>query len=332
MSTIRDIAKLAGVAVSTASLALNDDPRVAPATLRRVTEAAERLDYHPTHAAKSLSSGRTWSLQLLNPMRSGALSSGFFTRFANGIHDTARGENYGVALSILDDEAEARDVARRLVRERRADGIIVMNPSASPLLLEHLVKTSFPFVVLGRAPIPEALSVDNDNVQVAADATRHLLRRAAQPVLLLNGPDHHTFTRDRAEGYRRAHLEAGLEVDEDLVRFTSGTADAALFAVHRAFEAGLTFHSVLAVSDGMAIGAMRALRERGASIPGDVAVMGMNNDDLAEFTDPRLSSVELGAYDLGCEATRVLLRAVRGETVDGNRRTVAHGLVIRESA
>lgn len=331
MSTIRDIARRAGVAVSTASLALNDDPRVRPDTRQAVLDAAEALDYHPLRAARSLSSGRTWSLQLLDPMRNSDLSSGFFTRFASGMHDTAGEANYGVALSVLDDEAEAQAVARRLIRERWADGIVLMNPSASPQLLDELAAGAFPFVVLGRAPVEDALTVDNDNVAVARDATRHLLGRGGG-VLLLNGPAHQTFTQDRDRGHRLALADAGREPDPALLRFTPGTAEAAMREVARALDAGLRFRSVLAVSDAMAIGAMRALRERRIRIPDEVAVMGMNNEDLAEYTDPRLSSVELGAYELGCEAARLLLAAVRGEAIAAPRRLVPHRLALRESA
>jgi len=332
VSTIRDIARRAGVAVSTASLALNDDRRVRPETRQRVLEAAEALDYHPMRAARSLSHGVTWSLHLLDPERSGALSGGFFTRLVRGIHDTARERGYSFALSILDDEAEAQSVAERLVRERWTDGIILMNPSAGPAILEQLTENAFPVVVLGRASVASAPSVDNDNVRAARDATAHLLRSAPGPVLLLNGPEHQTFTLDRAEGYRRAVCEAGADPDPRLVRFIAGDADAAHREVLRALDDGIRFRSVLAVSDGMAVGAMRALREHGRRIPDDVAVMGMNNDDLAEYTDPRLSSVELNAFELGSRATELLLAAVRGEAGSGQRCIVPHTLALRESA
>ena len=332
MSTIRDIARHAGVAVSTASLALNGGARVRAETRQRVLDAAEELSYHPMRAARSLSRGLTWSLHLLDPMTSGALSSGFFTRFVRGIHDTAREHNYSVALSVLDSEAEAQTLAERLIHERWTDGIILMNPSASPLILKQLIRSRFPLVVLGRAPLANALSVDNDNVQVGFDATTHLLRNRAGPVLMLNGPEHQTFTRERAEGYRMAVRQAGLAPRPELIRSIPGTADAARQEVHDLLLQGQEFKSVLAVSDGMAIGAMRALRENGVRVPSDVAVLGMNNDDLAEYTDPTLSSVELNAYELGREATSLLLAAVRGTSLERERRIVPHQLALRDSA
>jgi len=336
MSTIRDIARKAGVAVSTASLALNGDERVRTETRARVLEAAEALSYHPMRAARSLSRGITWSLHLLDPDSSGALSNGFFTRFVRGVHDTAQRHGYSVSLSILDNEAEASALARRLVQERWADGIILMNPSASPDTLEGLHEVGFPTVVLGRAPLPHTHSVDSDNVRVGFDATSYLLSRAPGPVLLLNGPRQQTFTRDREEGYLKALERAGQAADPELMRSISGAAGDARQEVDRLLRAGVRFRSVLAVSDGMAVGAMRALREHGKRVPDEVAVMGMNNDDLAEYTDPRLSSVELNAYDLGGRATKLLLAAIGGEQGeaqgDVQRALVPHRLALRESA
>ena len=332
MPTIRDIARHAGVAVSTASLALNGDDRVRDATRQRVLDTAKALDYHPSRVARSLSQGKTWSLHLLDPVSSGALSSGFFTRFVRGIHDTARQHNYGVALSILDDESEAQALAERLVQERWTDGIILMNPSASPGIMTTLARDRFPFVVLGRPPLPDIPSVDNDNVRVAFDATRHLLASAPGPVALLNGPEHQTFAQDRARGYLDALREAGSTPSDDLVRHIHGDADAAHREVQALLARGVRFRSVLAVSDALAIGAMRALREASLRVPADVAVLGMNNDDLCEYTDPRLSSVELNAFELGSRATSLLLATVRGDEPERVRCIVPHRLELRESA
>lgn len=331
MSTIRDIAKRAGVAVSTASLALNGDKRVRNETRERILKAAQELNYHPMRAARSLSSGRTWSFQLLNPVTPAALSSGFFTRFAQGIHDIARENRYTVALSILDDESEAQQVLDRFIFERWSDGIILMNPTDNAALLERLRETQFPHVLLGRCPHGEALSVDNDNMHVGLDATLHLLRGGARPLLFLNGPARQTFTDERAEGYRRAHQQLAHPVDANLMRFIPGSADAARQEVTRLLADGVTFRGVLAASDAQALGAMRALHEHGLEIPKDVAVMGMNNDDVAEFTSPTLSSVELNAYELGRSAASLLLEAVEEGSLVKKRHLVSHHLVLRES-
>lgn len=332
MSTIRDIARKAGVSVSTASLALNNDQRVRPETRARVLNAAEALNYHPLRAAKSLSSGRTWSIQLINPVTDAALSSGFFTRFARGIHDTAKEHRYTVALSILNDEAEAHDVLNRLMLERWADGVIVMNPSEHDGLLARLAEKRFPHVLLGRSSYSEVSSVDNDNRMVAFDATMHLLQASLGPVLFLNGPSHHTFTHDRANGYCDAHQAIGQELRNDFILPTAGTADAARRKVGELLNSGPEFRSILAISDAQALGAMRAVQEAGLRVPDDIAVVGMNNDDVTEYTLPRLSSVELNAYHLGQSAADILIRTIDSTLNGPERCIIPHHLVVRESS
>jgi DNA-binding LacI/PurR family transcriptional regulator len=332
VSTIRDIARRAGVSVSTASLALNNDQRVRPETRARILDAAEALNYHPLRAARSLSSGRTWSIQLINPVTDTALSSGFFTRFARGIHDTARENHYSVALSILDDEVEAQDVLNRLMLERWADGVIVMNPSEHDGLLARLADKGFPHVLLGRSSAGGVSSVDNDNHMVAFDATTHLLQAGLGPVLFLNGPSHHTFTYDRAEGYRDAHQATGKELRDAFILSIAGTADAARRTVSERLNGGPEFRSILAISDAQALGAMRAVQEAGFRVPDDVAIIGMNNDDVTEYTFPRLSSIELNAYRLGQSAAEILIQTIDGVLSGPERRIIPHHLVVRESS
>lgn len=332
MSTIRDIAKRAGVSVSTASLAFNGDARVRESTRQRVLEAASALDYRPHRAAKMLSSGRTQTVHLLNPVADAPLSSGFFVRFSRGVHDVMRQAGYSVSLSVLDHEAEAREVLKRLVLERAVDGVILVNPSQPDTLSELLHRADFPFVLLGRGAHAARSTVDNDNVAVAFDAAAHLLERGHAPVLFLSGAAQQTFAHERLLGYRRALEQAGEPFQEALVHHPGGSAADARRYVAELLAHGLHFRSVLAVSDPLAIGAMRALRERERRIPEDVAVVGMNNDELAEYVDPPLTSVDLDAYGLGRQAAAQLLRLLAADAAVEARVVVAHRLVIRGSS
>jgi DNA-binding LacI/PurR family transcriptional regulator len=332
LSTIRDIAKLAGVSVSTASLAFNGDARVRESTRTRVLEAARSLGYRPHRAARMLSSGRTQTIHLLNPVVDAPLSSGFFMRFSRGVHDVMRETGYSVSLSVLDSEAEAEEVLKRLILERAVDGVILVNPSQRGVLIDVLRQADFPFVLLGQGAHGALPSVDNDNVQVALDATQHLLERGAAPILFLNGAARQTFVHERLTGYKRALEHAREPFKEALVHHPGGSAADARRYVAELLRKGLHFRSVLAVSDPLAIGAMRALRERNLRIPEDVAVVGMNNDELADYVDPPLTSVDLDAYGLGQQTAIQLLQLIADRSAVGRRVMVAHRLVIRGSS
>ena len=329
VSTIRDIAKQAGVSVSTASLALNGDARVRAATRQRVLDAAAVLDYHPVRAARSLSSGRTWSIHLLDPALGANMSSGFFTRYLRGLHDGARDGGYTLTLTVPQDETEARAVLKRLIAERWSDGVVLMNPSEHDGLLEDVVAAGFPHVLLGRSPVVGVSTVDNDNVAVARDATAHLLSAGRTAPLLVNGPAYRTFTQDREQGFREACAHAGVAAT---VVHVDGPPDAVRSALHEHLDAGRALDAIVAVSDPQAIVAMRTLHERGIGVPHDVAIIGMNNDDLAQYTNPRLSSVELNAFALGHNAIDLLLAGMDHASEVATQRRVPHELVIRESS
>lgn len=330
MSTIRDIARAAGVSVSTASLALNGDARVRPGTRQRVLDAAKALEFHPSRTAKSLSSGRTWSLHLLNPLADRGLSSSFFTRFVRGVHEVVHRHEYSLALTVLDDEAEAEAALEKLVLERWSDGVILMNLSEEARLLEMVLEQGFPHVLLGHSAREGVRSVDSDNEAVARDAAAHLLARGRAPVLFLNGPERHAFTQERARGYRLAHRLAGQACGEALVQFGLTSAEAARSRVRELLAGGARFGGVLASSDELAVGALRALRDADLRVPADVAIVGMNNDDLTEYTDPPLSSVELNAPQLGRAAAELLIAAIDRQAPE--RRLVPHHLVQRDSS
>ena len=329
MSTIRDIARSANVSVSTASLALNGDARVREATRRRVLEAAELLDYHPMRAARSLSSGRTWSIHLLDPSLGANMTSGFFTHYLRGLHDGARDGGYTLTLTVPQDEAEARSVLKRLMAERWSDGVVLMNPSEHDGLLQDVVEARFPHVLLGRSPVAGVSTVDNDNVAVARDATEHLLAPGRRAPLLINGPAYRTFTQDREQGFREACSTAGVR---PRVAYVDAPPDAVREVIDAHLGAGLALDAIVTVADPQAVVAMRTLHEQGRRVPQDVAIIGMNNDDLTQYTNPRLSSVELNAFALGRNAIELLLAGMDGATGGASQRLVPHELVIRESS
>jgi len=329
VSTIRDIARRAGVSVSTASLALNADARVRSETRQRVLDAAVALDYHPMRAARSLSSGRTWSLHLLDPALGATLSSGFFTRFLRGLHDGARDGGFTLTVTVPQDEGEARTILKRLIAERWSDGVVLMNPSDDDALLTDVVVSGFPHVLLGRSPVAGVSTVDNDNVAVARDATEHLLAAGRVSPLLLNGPEHRTFAQDRERGFRAACTDAGVEAR---VLHVDGPPEAVRPLLEGHLDAGLPLDAAVAVADPHALVAMRTLKERGLHVPADVAIVGMNNDDLTRYTDPSLSSVDLDAHALGRNAVELLLAAIDDQGVGAGHRLVGHTLVIRESS
>lgn len=327
MATIRDIAREARVSVSTVSLALNGDARVRPETRGRVLDVVERLDYRPSRSARSLSSGLTYSIHLLDPLGGQALTSGFLTRFVRGLHDSARERSYTVAFSIVSDEREAAAHVETLVSERWTDGIVLLNPSDNSALLDLMARREFPYVVLGRDPEGRGQSVDNDNHRVGFDGARFLSERGRKDLAFISGAFEQTFARDRASGFLAAVDDLGVRGE---VHYSDGTPESAAALALQAVEGGCD--GLLLASDPQAVAALRTLLVNGVAIPAQVSLMGMNNDAIGEYVDPPITSFDLNAYRLGAEAASLLLDRIEDPDLDVQRRLVSHSIAIRGSA
>lgn len=312
--TIRDVAKRAGVAVSTASLALNGKPQVSQQTRLRVLQAAEDLDYSPHAAAKNLADGRTRTIGLVNPTTVEHLftSSGFFMRLIRGMHRAATEEGYSVSLHIADSEEEAKAAIRAAVRTRSADGFVITNPTVSSSHLRDFKRHRAPVVFIGR-PVEDAVYVDNDNVEVSRVGVRHLIECGHRRIAFLNGPEQFTFCHDRLLGYRTALEEAGLPYDQGLVWRSEQTAEAA-YEVVRAGLAEHRFSALFAVSGIQAVGAVRAFRDSGLAVPDDVSVVCVDDTELTRYSIPPLTAVALHENWLGYWAVKLLLHAIKMRT------------------
>lgn len=311
--TIRDVAKRAGVAVSTASLALNGKPHVSRETRFKVLQAAEELGYHPHTLAKNLADGRTRNLGLITPISLEHLfaSAGFFSCLLRGMHRAAAEHGYNLSLHIAESEDEAVSRVRSAVRGRSVDGLLITNPTVTCPYLRDLKRHRIPFVFIGR-PLEEATYVDNDNVEVSRIGVRHLIECGHKRIAFLNGPTHFTFCVDRLLGYRGALEEAGLSYDERLV-WQSDLVEGAAYEVVWELAPKHEFTALFAGSDVQAVGAIRALQARGLKVPQDVAVVCVNNTDLTRHFIPSLTAVDLHEYWLGYWAVKRLIQTIEGE-------------------
>ena len=334
-ATIRDVAKKAGVSVSTASLALNGKPLVSPETRRKVLEAARELNYYPHTTAKNLADGRTRTLSLIIPVTLEHLfsSAGFFAQLLRGMHRAVLERGYHLSLHIVESEEEAAEQIRTIVLSRSADGLLITNPTVWPPYLTELKERILPFTFIGRPLEGGFPYVDNDNVAVGRLGVQHLAEKGHRRIAFLNGPSRFTFCLDRLEGYRQGLQAFGLLYDERLVWTSDLTEEHAYTTVVTALERGLEFTALLTTSDIQAVGALRALREQGISVPQDVAVMSVNNTALTRYFSPSISTIDLHEEQLGYQAVQLLFQ----QLAEGPNRTrpsrviVPCDVIVRES-
>ncbi len=329
--TIKDVAKRAGVAVSTASLALNGKPGVSAETRAKVLKAALELNYHPHVAAKNLADGRARTIGLIAPITLEHLfsSAGFFMKLIKGMHQAAQREGYVISLYIAESEDEASVNIRSLIRSHAVDGLVITNPTFSSIYINELRGHPIPYVFIGR-PVEKVPFVDNDNVEVGRLATEHLINHGHTAIVCLCGPGKFTFCQDRLSGYRKALEKAGIPFRNELVWCSEITEEAA-YSVVKEQAPTLEFTAIFALTDVQAVGAIRALREIGYKIPEDVAVVGVNESPLARHFVPPLTTVDLHEEELGLQAVTYLLGMIKNRDVTKQPIYISSEIIRRSS-
>ncbi len=320
------------MSVSTASAALNNKPFVSPQTRARVLQAALELNYHVNRMARNLAMGRTFQIGLLIPalLEHTFSASHFFNQLMRGIYGACRPEDYSLVLFAVENEDDLTRQMTHWAHGRSVDGFIITHPTWEMPYREVLEQSGLPYVVIGRPPDKDAsrvLFVDNDNVQVAYDATAYLLARGHRRILFVNGPSRYTYAHDRNEGYRRALHTYGVPVDERLLveaelTFVDG------YRVVDALCGQVTFSAVVVLNPMQALGVMHALAKHGCRVPEDVAAI-TTDCEMAKYMHPPLTAVDIQPYQLGYHAATILLQLLAGEPTAP--RIIPHALVERAS-
>ncbi|MFP5342250.1 MAG: LacI family DNA-binding transcriptional regulator [Candidatus Limnocylindria bacterium] len=329
--TSADVATEAGVSRTTVSFVLNDrtDVKIPAATRRRVTEAAERLGYHPNASARRLAAGRSRMLALVMRQTPEQIAGdAVLAETLRGIATAARVDGYRVMVEPL--EADGSHSYSGLLRAQHADGLIISGPRLDDPQLAALVHEGFPVVLQGSLPGLPVPSVDVDNVAGAQRAVEHLLSLGHRRIACItNAPLVYTSAVTRLEGYRRALGAAGIAEDPDLIEEAAFDAPSGNAAMLRLIERA-TCDAVFVASDVVALGAIGALRETGRRVPADISVIGFDDIPLAPYVDPPLTTVRLPAFELGQAAGRALLARIADPDASG-RTLLPTELIVRAS-
>lgn len=331
MTTIRDVAKAAGVAPSTVSRVLSGSSRISPATQERVRAAVAKLNYYPNAIARSLAGRATHTIGIViaRPAQQ-ALANPFFPELLRGVGTCLQGRNYNLLLSMTGSPAEERTACMRMVHHRQVDGVILTSSRTHDRLIDELMAEEFPFVLVGRVDDQLPINwVNNDNAAVGAMAVEHLIARGHRRIGLVAGPPDLTVTIDRRRGFEETLARAGLPLTPKHQVNGAFTKEGGYRGMGQLLSQPEPPTAVFCTDDAMAVGALMALKER--DLAHQVAVVGVNDDPLTALIDPSLTTVRIPVFELGNTAAQILVDQLRG-VVQGPRQVILPSqLVVRES-
>jgi len=330
-ATIRQVAREAGVSVTTVSNYLNGrHSEMSVTTRERIREAIERLGYQPNHVARSLATRRTATIGLIIS----ELTNALYPPVILGAEAACRQAQYSLLLAnVTDTDSERRAV--ELMRSKQVDGLILFSVSFIDIANEHLLQAheeGVPIVVINRmlpegVPIPKVML---NNFRGAYLATRHLVELGHRRIAHIAGPANRFTGLDRRAGYLAALVEAGLPVDSALVI----EGDYSFESGYRAMRALLDHDRPSAVfigGDAMALGALRAIRDAGLRVPDDLSLVAFGNPDFVHYATPALTTVDLPIVEAGMVAVEMLLKRIAAPQMPAETRMLEPRLLVRES-
>jgi LacI family transcriptional regulator, repressor for deo operon, udp, cdd, tsx, nupC, and nupG len=327
MSSIKDVARLAGVSIATVSRTLATPEKVSEATRRKVQQAIQRSGYVRNELARSFRMQSTQTILVLVP----DIGNPFYSLIIQGLEEIAQRHRYRLLLGDLQNSAERELEYLQGVMQRQVDGVISLG-HALPQVRTFKDGKTVPLVMACEYLHDTSVaSVSIDNAGAAALATRHLVERGHRRIAFINGPASTPLSKDRLRGYRAALKGAGLPYAAELVL----RGDFSLASGERAAQALLAaereFTAIFAANDAMGIGAIKVLRAHGLLVPRDVSVVGFDDIEFAQYVEPPLTTIHQPRREIGRAAMARMIALLDGDHEPPNAIVLDHELVVRGS-
>lgn len=328
---MRDIARLAGVSVSTVSAVVNNKPVVSSGLRAKVQQAIETVNFHPHQGARGLRMRRTYLIGMVvldatNP---------FFMDVMRGVEDEVRSKLYDLMICNSNDQIETELRHLNALYAYRVDGLLIA-PCDSYAAREILVSNHPPLVFLDIVPIGVKVSaVVSDNLEATHEAIRYLVGLGHQKIAVIAGRNVVSSSFDRLEGYRKAMRESNLPVREEYIEQGDSHIESGYQSAMKLLKSLDPPTAIFALNNRMLLGVLRALREMEVPCPRSVSVIGFDDSDWAPVFNPSITAIAQPAYEMGRQAAGLLLESVRiaeeGKVVEPRQIVLKSSLRIRES-
>lgn len=308
-STIHDIARKLNITASTVSRALNDNPRISEATKKAVQKAAQKLNYQPNHIAAALRNGKSNIIGIIVPN----VDRSFFSSVVRGIEEIANTARYNVMICQSYDSYEKEVANVNALLSARVDGIIA-SYAKDTKNFDHFLKAKargMPIILFDRSNDElEVSHVVVDDFLGAFKATEHLIQQGCKRIAHFTNTLPISIYKDRFRGYREALIKHGLPFDEALVIKSNLQLDDGRDSMLQLLRLKQIPDGVFSASAFGILGALQVLKEKGISVPEQVALIGFSNEPYTSFTEPALSTVDQHSMRMGNAAAEIFLEEV----------------------
>ena len=330
MSTIREVAKRAGVATMTVSRVINNSGYVSDATRAKVETAVAELGYVPNMLGPSLRFKQTNTLALVLT----DITNPFWTTVARGAEDAAHVKGYSVIFCNTDESPEKQEQYLTMLLKRRIDGILLAPACSSPDSVQLIQKQGIAVVVLDRSvPVADVDMIRGDSSGGAHLLTQHLIDLGHTRIMMLTGPRDVSTSYERVTGFRQALQEAGLEPETDNVVWGEYTHKSGRKMTEQVLASDQRPTAIFAANNFIAIGALRAIRDAGLRVPEDISLVSFDDLPEALTAEPFFTNVAQPTYEMGFQAAQLLMARMSGDDSEGFRSILLPTeLIVRQSS
>lgn len=328
-STIRDVATMAGVSISTVSRVMNAPHSVVEHKRKKVLAAIEALQYKPNGLARGLIYKKTNTLGVIIP----DIQNPYYAGVIRGVEDASKALGYSVMICNTDRDQRRLFSYMQKLNEKRVDGILYTSDVVTPEYYEEIQSYRTPLVLVATHSLEYDLpSVKIDDEAAAYDAVKYLISLGHRSIGMISFELTDTIAGlPRYEGFQRALREHGLDAVGQQVMFAEHWHDDAYCATERLLKLYPEITAIFTTSDEFAMGVLSYAHEKGIRVPEQLAVIGFDNIRMAQFTIPKLSTIAQPVYRMGYRAVEKLDVHIRGESDATLREYLPHELIVRSS-
>jgi len=323
-----DVAKLANVSTATVSRVLRKPDKVSKDTRQKVMEAIKQLNYQPNMVARQFRTKETKTVLVVIP----DVTSPFFSEVLRGIEHTALESGYRVILGDTENDINREHEYIELLLQQQADGAILLTARMDRTRLEEIAN-QFPVVLaceyIDELDIP---TVSIDNINGARRATEHLIQLGHTRIAHIAGPMNVILSRDRLKGYEQAIISHQLQIDSLYIKEGDFSLESGYDQMLHLLELEIPPTAVFVFNDLMAIGAIKAAKDKGLRVPEDVAVVGFDNIKMTSVFEPNITTIDQPKYEIGKKAMDLLLNLMNGEALQKKKFVLKDELIVRESS
>ena len=332
--TIKDVAALAGVSPSTVSRTCKNNPSISEETKERVRKAMAELGYEPNFQASNLASQNSRTIGIILPASAKEVyENSFYLEAIQGISHYCNGRQYMTTIVTGQDETEILNAVRSMSRSGKVDGFIILYSKKEDPVIDYLFNEGLLYILIGKATqyTNQTIYIDNDNLLAGREATEYLYQLGHRRIAYLGSDSSLMFSADRKAGYQLALVSHQLPVRPEYCVEVKNVSENNEEAIRGLLMQKDRPTAILVSDDILAVSLERVCLENHLAIPEDLSIISFNNSLFARLTSPQLTSIDIGAGQLGSEAASQIINHIENPNLLATKIIVPHHLIERDS-